>query len=44
VELGEDAFAFYDVCEGAFKIEAGEFNIMAGPSSAELPLNAKVTL
>ena len=39
--LGPDAFSFYDVKSRSFIIEPGEFEILAGPSSAELPLRAE---
>ena len=42
--LGPDAFSFYDVKSRSFIIEPGEFEILAGPSSAELPLRAEVMM
>lgn len=44
VPLGRDAFSFYDVKSRSFIIEPGEFEILAGPSSAELPLKSTVML
>ncbi len=40
--LGADAFSFYSVKAGKFVLEPGEFEIMVGGSSADLPLRAKV--
>lgn len=40
--LGPDAFAFYDVDLHDFRVEPGEFLILAGGSSADLPLSAMV--
>lgn len=42
--LGPDAFSFYDVKSRSFIIEPGEFEVLAGPSSAELPLRAEVMM
>lgn len=42
--LGRDAFEFYDVKTQKFIYEPGEFVISVGPSSADLPLKASVTL
>lgn len=42
--LGPDAFSFYDVKTKSFVLEDGEFEIMVGPSSASLPLKAKVNM
>lgn len=42
VVLDKEAFAFYDIKSGSFIVEPGEFEILAGPSSAELPLKTKV--
>ena len=44
VRLGPDAFSFYDVTTGSFKLEPGEFEILAGPSSADLPLKTTIVL
>lgn len=44
VTLGPDAFSFYDVKSRSFVIEPGEFEILVGPSSADLPLKATVLL
>ena len=44
VTLGPDAFSFYDVASGSFKLEPGEFEILAGPSSADLPLKTTIVL
>ena len=40
--LGRDAFSWYDVKAGCFRVEPGDFEILAGPSSADLPLKATV--
>lgn len=44
IVLGKEAFSFYDVNSHQFTIEPGEFTIMVGPSSAELPLQGTVSL
>ena len=44
VTLGADAFSFYDIKSKGFVVEPGDFEILAGPSSAELPLKQTVTL
>ena len=44
VTLGPDAFSFYDVASGSFKLEPGDFEILAGPSSADLPLKTTIVL
>lgn len=44
VTLGPDAFSFYDVASGSFKLEPGEFEILVGPSSADLPLKTTIVL
>ena len=44
VSLGAEAFSFYDVKSRSFVIEPGEFEILVGPSSADLPLRAAVML
>lgn len=44
VTLGPDAFRFFDPSTHSWRIEPGKFSIMAGPSSAELPLKAGVML
>ena len=44
ISLDKEAFAFYDIDSRQFKVEPGEFKIQAGPSSANLPLTATVTL
>lgn len=43
-ELGRRAFAFYSDEEHRWKVESGRFEILAGPSSAETPLSATVTV
>lgn len=42
--LDEEAFAYYDVESHRFVVEKGTFEILAGPSSADLPLKATVVL
>ena len=44
VELDEEAFSFYDVNKHGFVVEPGDFDIMVGSSSAELPLHKVITL
>lgn len=44
ITLGPDAFSFYDIKSRGFVVEPGDFEILAGPSSAELPLKQTVTL
>lgn len=38
LRLNDDAFAFYDVQQGKFTVEPGEFIISVGPCSADLRL------
>jgi len=42
VELDGRAFAFYDVEGKRWKVDAGEFGILAGDSSGDTPLKSKV--
>ena len=42
VELDGRAFAFYDVAGKHWKVDAGDFGILVGDSSAETPLTSKV--
>ena len=42
VELDGRAFAFYDVAGKHWKVDAGEFGILVGDSSADTPLQGKV--
>jgi beta-glucosidase len=42
IELGRRAFARWSVEESRWVVESGSFDILAGPSSAELPLRASV--
>ncbi len=44
VKLGMDAFSFYDTVSGNFKLEPGEFEILVGPSSLDLPLKTAIVL
>ena len=44
VTLTDEAFRFYDVENHGFVVEPGEFRIMVGTSSADLPLSATITL
>lgn len=44
VELNKEAFSFYDVDRHSFTVEPGDFEIMVGPSSAELLLHKVITL
>lgn len=43
ISLDPRAFAFYSVAEKGWLVEAGDFTIRAGLSSADLPLEAKVS-
>lgn len=40
----EDAFSFYDTDKKNFVIEKGDFEILVGPSSSELPLKGIINL
>lgn len=42
--LDADAFTFYSTDSHSFVLEGGEFEILAGPSSADLPLKATIVL
>lgn len=44
ITLGKEAFAFYDMDLGHFRVEPGDFTIRVGHSSDNLPLSATVTL
>ena len=44
VRLGEEAFRFYEPIERKFKVEAGEFSIYVGASSADIRLTGKLTV
>ena len=44
VVLDRSAFAFYDIVSKDFKVEDGTFEILVGPSSADLPLKAIVDI
>ncbi len=44
ITLDADAFSHYDVTDGKDYVENGEFWIMVGGSSADLPLRARVTI
>ena len=44
VLLDDEAFSFYDLRSESFVIEPGDFTIMVGPSSADLPLKAEVSM
>lgn len=44
IVLDEEAFAFYDTKSKSFIVEPGEFEILVGNSSANLPLTAKIRL
>lgn len=43
LELGEDAFKFYDDTKHEWVLEPGAFTILAGNSSKNVPLSAEVT-
>lgn len=44
IVLGADAFAFYDVDLHDFRVEPGDFIIMAGGSSSDLPLSSRISV
>ena len=44
ISLDKEAFSYYDVDTHAFVVDPGEFTILVGPSSADLPLSAKVSM
>lgn len=44
IDLDAEAFSFYDVNSHKFIIEPGEFRILVGGSSQDLPLSGSVTL
>ena len=44
IELGPDAFRFFDEASMSWKTEAGEFEILACSSSDNIRKSAKVTL
>ena len=44
IELDEEAFSFYDVEKHKFIVESGDFEILAGSSSATLPLKTTIHL
>lgn len=44
IQLDSEAFSYYDVEKKQFVVEAGEFDILVGGSSANLPLKATVKL
>lgn len=44
IPLDDKAFRFFDVSAGAWAVEAGEYQLFVGPSSAQLPLTATVTV
>jgi beta-glucosidase len=44
VRLDEEAFRFFDPIERQFKVEAGDFTIKVGSSSADIRLTGKLTV
>ena len=44
VELDSEAFSFYDLDTKNFVVEPGDFVVSVGPSSAELPLTAVISV
>ena len=44
VRLGDEAFRFFDPIERKFKIEAGDFTVKVGSSSADIHLTGKLTV
>ena len=44
VRLDPRAFAYYDVAGREWKVDAGEFSVLVGSSSAQVELKGAVTL
>ena len=44
IRLDDEAFRFFDPIERQFKIEAGDFTIKVGASSADIRLTGKLTV
>ena len=44
IQLDKDAFAFYDIDSKQFIVENGDFEILVGSSSADLPLKEKIEI
>ena len=44
IVLNEDAFSYYDMNQHRFVVEKGDFEILVGPASSQLPLKAMVEL
>ena len=44
IVLNEDAFSYYDMNQHRFVVEKGEFEILVGPASNQLPLKAAIEL
>jgi beta-glucosidase len=44
VALNRRAFSYYDMKSKSWKADAGEFEILVGPSSARIDLKGKITL
>ena len=44
LELEAKSFSFWDTESGAWKLEPGEFIILAGRSSADLPVKYSITV
>jgi beta-glucosidase len=44
VQLDRRAFSYYDVNKKAWVADPGEFQVLVGPSSANIALNGSVTL
>ena len=44
IRLDDEAFRFFDPIERQFKVEAGDFTIKVGSSSADIRLTGKLTV
>lgn len=44
IHLGPSAFSYYDVATHAWKVDAGDYKILVGASSADIRLEAPVTV
>ena len=44
VDLDQRSFSYYDVAKHAWNATPGDFDILVGPSSADIPLSGRVTL
>ena len=44
ISIGKEAFSFYDEASQSWKAEAGDFEVLVGTASDNLPLKQKITL